>query len=81
MVERFSYRGWNNAYKLSNGSVELIVTADVGPRILNVSMNFEEPKSESAFALALRSRVFNHIIYFESSLHFFLPLVPFGIGR
>jgi len=34
MVERFSYRGWNNAYKLSNGSVELIVTADVGPRIL-----------------------------------------------
>ena len=34
MVERFSYRGWNNAYKLSNGSVELVVTADVGPRIL-----------------------------------------------
>jgi len=34
MVERFSYRGWNNAYKLSNGVVELIVTADVGPRIV-----------------------------------------------
>lgn len=33
-VERFSYRGWNNAYKLSNGVVELVVTADVGPRIL-----------------------------------------------
>jgi hypothetical protein len=34
MLERFSYRGWNNAYKFSNGFVELIVTADVGPRIL-----------------------------------------------
>jgi hypothetical protein len=34
MFERFSYRGWNNAYKLSNGTVELVVSADVGPRIL-----------------------------------------------
>jgi hypothetical protein len=34
MLERFSYRGWNHAYKLSNGVVELIVIADVGPRIL-----------------------------------------------
>lgn len=35
MAERFSYRGWSNAYKLSNGVVELVVTADVGPRILS----------------------------------------------
>ncbi len=34
MLERFSYRGWNNAYKLSNGVVDLVVTADVGPRVL-----------------------------------------------
>jgi hypothetical protein len=34
MFERFSYRGWSNAYRLSNGIVQLIVTADVGPRIL-----------------------------------------------
>jgi hypothetical protein len=34
MLERFSYRGWNNAYRLSNGVVDLIVTADIGPRIL-----------------------------------------------
>lgn len=34
MLERFSYRGWNNAYRLSNGVVELLVTADVGPRII-----------------------------------------------
>lgn len=35
MAERFSYRGWSNAYRLSNGVVELVVTADVGPRILS----------------------------------------------
>jgi hypothetical protein len=34
MADRFSYRGWNNAYRLSNGIVELVITADVGPRIL-----------------------------------------------
>jgi hypothetical protein len=34
MVERISYRGWNNAWRLTNGLVELIVTADVGPRIV-----------------------------------------------
>jgi len=34
MFERISYRGWNHACKLSNGIVELVVTADVGPRIL-----------------------------------------------
>jgi hypothetical protein len=35
MVERFLYRGWSNTYRLSNGVVELLVTADVGPRILS----------------------------------------------
>jgi hypothetical protein len=34
MLERFSYRGWNNAYKLSNGVIDLVITADVGPRII-----------------------------------------------
>jgi hypothetical protein len=34
MVERISYRGWNNAWRLANGTVELIVLADVGPRIV-----------------------------------------------
>ena len=34
MFDRISYSGWNNAYKLTNGVVDLIVTADVGPRIL-----------------------------------------------
>src|ERR1017187_7771950 len=34
MLERISYRGWDSAYRLSNGVVELVLTADVGPRIL-----------------------------------------------
>src|ERR1700757_1337102 len=34
MLEQISYRGWNGAYRLSNGDVDLVVTADVGPRIL-----------------------------------------------
>jgi hypothetical protein len=34
MVEKGPYRGWNNAWRLSNGTVELIVLADVGPRIV-----------------------------------------------
>ena len=33
-MERVSYGGWDNCYKLANGQVELIVTGDVGPRII-----------------------------------------------
>src|SRR5205814_10482313 len=35
MVEKISYRGWQNADRISNGTVELIVLADVGPRIIS----------------------------------------------
>src|ERR1700761_1468287 len=33
-VEKVEYKGWANCYKISNGEVELIVTGDVGPRII-----------------------------------------------
>jgi hypothetical protein len=33
-VQKTSYKGWNNCYRVSNGEVELIVTGDVGPRII-----------------------------------------------
>ncbi len=33
-VEKTQYQGWQNCYHISNGAVELIVTADVGPRII-----------------------------------------------
>jgi len=35
MVEKISYREWKNAYRISNGTVQLIVLADVGPRIIS----------------------------------------------
>src|SRR3954470_19820825 len=34
-VEKVQYQGWKNNLRLSNGDVELIVTLDVGPRILS----------------------------------------------
>ncbi len=33
-VEKVEYQGWRNCYRVSNGEVELIVTADVGPRVI-----------------------------------------------
>ena len=33
-MERISYHGWSNCYQLSNSLVKLIVTTDVGPRII-----------------------------------------------
>jgi len=33
-METVAYGGWQNCVKLSNGSVELIATTDVGPRII-----------------------------------------------
>jgi hypothetical protein len=33
-VEKVNYKGWPNSYKVTNGEVELIVTGDVGPRII-----------------------------------------------
>jgi hypothetical protein len=32
-VDKVEYHGWKNAYRISNGTVQLIVLADVGPRI------------------------------------------------
>ena len=33
-VEKISYKGWPSSYRVSNGEVELIVTSDVGPRVI-----------------------------------------------
>lgn len=33
-VEKVSYKGWPNCFKVTNGEVELIVTGDIGPRII-----------------------------------------------
>lgn len=34
-VEKVNYHGWLNTYKISNGMVEVYVTSDVGPRIID----------------------------------------------
>jgi len=33
-IDKVPYGGWPNCYRISNGEVELIVTSDVGPRII-----------------------------------------------
>lgn len=37
IVEKIAYGGWENCYFLSDGIYELIVTSDVGPRIISFS--------------------------------------------
>ncbi len=34
LVEKVAFKGWNNNLRLTNGRIELIVTQDVGPRII-----------------------------------------------
>src|SRR5437763_2762251 len=33
-IEKTHYRGWPNCYRISNSEVELIVTTDIGPRVI-----------------------------------------------
>ena len=33
-VEKTEYKGWPNCYRVSNGEIELIITSDVGPRVI-----------------------------------------------
>src|ERR1700689_5595444 len=33
-VDKIEYKGWRNSYRVSNGEVELVVTSDVGPRVI-----------------------------------------------
>ena len=33
-IQKIKYKGWENCIHMSNGSIELIITTDVGPRII-----------------------------------------------
>ena len=54
-IEKIQYRGWPDCYRISNGQVELIVTTDVGPRIIrygflggqNLLREFDEQMGKS----------------------------------
>lgn len=36
-VEKVPYAGWPNCYRLTNGETELVVTTDIGPRVMRYS--------------------------------------------
>lgn len=50
MIDRVEYRGWKNNVRLSNSSTEVVVSLDVGPRVIayrkpggfNVMKNYDE---------------------------------------
>ncbi len=54
-VEKIAYGGWPNCYRITNGEVELILTSDVGPRVIrygfvggqNLFKEFEEQMGKS----------------------------------
>jgi hypothetical protein len=54
-IEKLSWGGWPNCYRISNGEVDLIVTSDIGPRIMrygfvngqNLFKNYEESMGHS----------------------------------
>lgn len=35
-IEKVPYQGWPNCYRVTNGEIELIVTSDIGPRIMRL---------------------------------------------
>ncbi|MEW6235017.1 MAG: hypothetical protein AB1656_06495 [Candidatus Omnitrophota bacterium] len=35
-IEKISFAGWTNCYRMTNGEVELIAVADIGPRIIHL---------------------------------------------
>jgi hypothetical protein len=37
-MDKVKYGGWENCYRLSNGLIELIVTGDVGPRVIRFGL-------------------------------------------
>ena len=41
-VEKMDYGGWPNSYRLSNGVIEIVVTTDVGPRLIHFSFKGED---------------------------------------
>jgi hypothetical protein len=51
-IEKTAFQGWPNCYRIANGQVELIVTSDIGPRIMRYGFaggqNFFYVQSDAA---------------------------------
>ncbi len=43
-VEKIEYGGWPNCYRVSNGKIDLVITTDVGPRVIR--LGFENDGNE-----------------------------------
>lgn len=41
-VEKISYGGWDNSIRISNGIVDLVITTDIGPRIIRYGFSGKE---------------------------------------
>lgn len=41
-IEKIDYRGWHNSYRLTNGVIEVVVLADVGPRVVYYGLRESE---------------------------------------
>lgn len=58
MLDKVEYRGWKNNLRISNGDAELIVTLDVGPRVIsyrlpggfNVMKNYDDQMGKTGEA-------------------------------
>ena len=58
MLDKVEYRGWKNNLRISNGDAEVIVTLDVGPRVicyrlpggLNVMKNYDDQMGKTGEA-------------------------------
>jgi len=54
-IEKTDYKGWPNCYRVTNGEIELVITADVGPRVMrcafvggqNLFMEFRDQLGKS----------------------------------
>jgi hypothetical protein len=33
-IEKVNFKGWPNSYRVTNGEIELVITSDIGPRIM-----------------------------------------------
>ena len=51
-MERINYRGWPHSCRLSNGTVELVLLADVGPRIIRFGFAGQENEFKEYAELA-----------------------------
>jgi hypothetical protein len=57
-IERISFKGWDNCWRIASSEIELVVTADVGPRLIhcgfrngrNLFKTFEEQIGRSGEA-------------------------------